>query len=73
MPSVFKALATITAWVLIVFGLLTLVITFVFANIVGAQTGYAGPPPMEASVNSAIGVASMVLSVVVMRLRQKME
>ena len=73
MPPIFKALASITAWVLFIFGFLVLVITFVFMNISQAQVGYAGPPPMQPSVNLAIGAASMVLSVVVMRLRQKME
>ena len=73
MPNIFKALATITAWVLFIFGLFMVVITFIFMNVAQAQVGYAEPPPFQPSVNIAIGIASLVLSVVVMRMRQIME
>ncbi|MFC1937130.1 hypothetical protein ACFLWY_01060 [Chloroflexota bacterium] len=73
MPQIFKVLASITAWVLFIFGLLVLVITFVFMNVAQAQGGYAVPPPIGPSINLTVGVASMTLSVCVMKLRQMLE
>ncbi len=66
MPSIFKALASITAWVLFIFGLLSLLGGF--GRIIGGST--------ELSLMSAyfgFGVGSLVLSVVVMKLRQMLE
>ena len=72
MPPVFKALATITAWVLFinfwVSGLSTLVMGIVNGQLFGAEL-----PPMSIYVGFALSIASGVLAVVVMRLRQKME
>lgn len=63
MPSVFKALATIAAWVLWVFGLLSLIGGFarIFA-------GSPGVPLMSAYFG--LGILSLFLSVVAMKLRQ---
>ena len=66
MSSIFKALASITAWVLFIFGALALLGGFV--RIIGGQpeidlmTAYFG-----------FGVGSLFLSVVTMKLRLKME
>ncbi len=72
MPPIFKALASITAWVLFinfwVSGLSTLVMGIVNGQLFGAE-----PPPMVIPASFALSVASGVLAVVVMRLRQKME
>jgi len=68
MPRVFKSLATIAAWVLFVFGLLRLLIGLVMAFASGPN-----PVPMEAYLDFAIGISSLTLSVVVMRIRQKLE
>jgi len=68
MPRVFKSLATIAAWVLFVFGLLRLLIGLVMAFASGPN-----PVPMEAYLDFAIGISSLMLSVVVMRIRQKLE
>lgn len=66
MPKIFKALATITAWILFVFGLLSLVSGF--GRIVG------GSPELELmSAYFGYGVGGLFLSVVVMKLRQMME
>lgn len=66
MPRIFKALATITAWILFVFGLLSLVSGF--GRIVG------GSPELELmSAYFGYGVGGLFLSVVVMKLRQMME
>ena len=73
MPPVFKALATVVAWILFVFGCLALLAGF--GRIVGLVLGLASVPP---SVNLmagyfGIGIISLILSVVAMRLRQKLE
>ena len=73
MPQIFKALASISAWVLFFFGMFTLVITFVFMNMSQAQVGYSEPPPMQPYLGLAIGVVSIVSSVVAMRLRKGLE
>lgn len=66
MPKIFKALATITAWILFVFGLLSLVSGF--GRIVG------GSPDLELmSAYFGYGVGGLFLSVVVMKLRQMLE
>ena len=73
MPSIFKALATITAWILFILGLLVIVINFVFVMIDQAQKAFAGPPAMDGIIIEAVGVAIMVLAVVVMKLRHMLE
>lgn len=66
MPKIFKALATITAWVLFVFGLLSLISGF--GRIIG------GSPDLELmSAYFGYGVGGLFLSVVVMKLRQMLE
>ena len=44
MPSVFKALASITGWVLFIFGLLALLGGFI--RILGASVGISGTPEL---------------------------
>ena len=73
MPEKFKALATISAWVLFVFGLFVIAITLFMAIASGAVSPEAGAPPMQAYVAYITGVVSITLSVVVMKLRQMLE
>jgi hypothetical protein len=68
MPSVFKALATIAVWVLFIFGLLRLAIGLVMAFTSGPEQAAMG-----AYLDFAVGVGSLILSVVAMRLRQAMK
>jgi hypothetical protein len=68
MPSVFKSLTTIAAWVLFVFGFLRLIIGLVMAFASGPEI-----PPTGVYLDFAIGVASLTLSAVVMQLRRKLE
>jgi hypothetical protein len=68
MPSIFKALSTITAWVLFVFGLLRLVIGLVMAFTTGPQTA-----SLPIYLDFFVGVLALTLSVVVMLLRKKLE
>jgi len=65
MPTIFKALATITAWVLFIFGSLSLLGGFgrIFGSAeINLVTAYFG-----------FGVGGLFLSVVVMKLRQMLE
>ena len=68
MPPIFKALATIAAWVLFVFGLLRLLIGLVMAFSSGPNE-----PPIQTYLDFAIAVGSLTLSVVVMKLRKMLE
>ncbi|MFC1912939.1 hypothetical protein ACFLX7_01945 [Chloroflexota bacterium] len=66
MPSIFKALASINAWVLFVFGCLSLLGGF--GRIIGGVTEL----PLI-SAYFGFGVGSLFLSVVVMKLRKMLE
>ena len=71
MPDIFKALATITAWVLFIWGCIT-----ILSATVGYYWGYAEgdySPGISSLASWGVGTVELVLSVVVMRLRQKME
>ena len=66
MVSIFKALASITAWVLFVFGAISLVGGF--GRIIG------GSPELDViTAYFGFGVGSLFLSVVTMKLRKNLE
>jgi len=68
MPSIFRTLATIVAWVLFVFGLLRLLIGLVMAFSTGPEL-----PATQVYLDFAVGVGSLTLSVVVVKLRQMLK
>ena len=68
MPSKFKSMATIAAWVLFVFGLLRLMVGLIMSF----STGPASPPT-QVYLDFAVGIGSITLSVVVMKLRKMLE
>jgi len=72
MPQIFKALATITAWILwisgFVMGFSTLAMGIISGSLYGTE-----PTPMVFPVSFAVALAYGIGAVVVMRLRQKME
>ena len=68
MPSIFRALSSITAWVLFLFGLLRLIIGLVMAFSTGPQLA-----TLPIYLDFIVGVTSMTLSVVVMTLRKKLD
>ena len=71
MADKYKALASIAAWVLFIFGLLNLGVGFVVACY---QAGdILENFPVNSDIELALAVVTITLSVVVMRLRQKME
>jgi hypothetical protein len=69
MPKIFKALATITAWLLFIAGWVFLISSF----IQWAAYGFAPEGWEPQAAFCGIGTASFVLSVVVMKLRQGMK
>ena len=73
MPQIFKALATINAWVLFVLGWLVLLIgVIIMPSIEGAL--FAGTaPPILFWVALASAVGTLALSIVLMKLRQMLE
>jgi hypothetical protein len=73
MPNIFKALASLSAWGLFVLGWFIIVINVVMGAIGGEYFNPAKVPSAEMGLFAGLGVASVVLAVVVMRLRQKME
>jgi len=73
MPPIFKALATISAWFLFVFGWLVVLITLFMQIASGGATPAAGAPPIQIYLAYVCGIASITLSVVVMKLRQMLE
>ncbi|RJQ40868.1 MAG: hypothetical protein C4555_00855 [Dehalococcoidia bacterium] len=66
MPSTFKALASITVWVLFIFGLLSLVGGF-------GRIAAGSPSTFLMSAYFGFGVASLFLSVVTMKLRKMLD
>ena len=68
MPSVFKALSTITVWVLFLFGLFRLVIGLVMAFTTGPQSA-----ALPVYLDFFVGIFALTLSVVVMLLRKKLD
>jgi len=72
MPPIFKALASITVWGLFILGWLLLLGTNIGSAMAGAFFG-AEPPPLATYLGNGVGVVSVTLSVVVMKLRQMLE
>jgi len=72
MPSIFKALASITVWILFILGCLGLLLGNIGAAMGGAFFG-AEPPPMEMYVANGLCITSLILAVCAMKLRQMLE
>ena len=72
MPEIFKALATITAWILFIFAIIVGFSLFIQGIIIGELYG-PEVPSMEMWAGSAVALAFALGSVVVMLLRKKME
>ena len=73
MPPVFKALATITVWVLFILGWIGVVLAVL--GYIGTMV-WIGLPPMETVVIAGIfagGVVCFILSACAMKLRQLLE
>ncbi len=73
MPQIFKALATTTAWVLWVCGLVMGFSTLIVGIIAGDLFNTEAVTPMSYPVMFAVAGAYAILAVVIMILRKKME
>jgi len=67
MQRIFKGVATIIIWFLFILGLILVVLDGIVFPIIGriAMT--------EAYIATGLGIASLILSVVAMKIRQKLE
>jgi hypothetical protein len=66
-PQIFKALATITAWFLFIWGLILCVVDGLVFPIMGQVS------MTEAYFATGLGIASLILSVVAMKLRKMLQ
>lgn len=73
MPPIFKALATITAWTLFVLGWIILLVGVLIMPGVGGVFFAGTPPPVIFWIALAAAVATLILSVAAMKLRQMLE
>lgn len=70
MPNIFKALASITAWILFALGCLGLISRVIVWL---GETGFAGTDTSQLAMDFVVVTVFLVASVVVMILRQKMD
>ncbi|MFC1928408.1 hypothetical protein ACFLXK_02235 [Chloroflexota bacterium] len=70
MPPIFKALATISAWILFIGGCISLLVTTINWAV---NVGFIGQPPLAAFMGWGLSAAELVLSVCVMKLRKMLE
>jgi hypothetical protein len=68
MSPKFKKLGTAIVWILFVFGLLRLIIGLVYAFSSGPEA-----PPTHAFYDFAVGVGSLILSAVAMKIRRALD
>jgi len=73
MPPIFKALATITAWSLFIFGWVWLIIALVMAAIDRVLCVPGAPPTWPYFAGWGLSVLTLFLAVIVMKLRQMLE
>ncbi len=67
---IFKALASIAAWILFIGGCISILLTTITVTI---TMGLIGEPSITAYIGWGLGAADLTLATVIMRLRQKME
>ena len=70
MPPIFKALASITVWILFVGGCISELVTTINWLVL---TGFIGAPPLAAFIGWGVGAGALTLAVVCMKLRQMLE
>ena len=67
MQRIFKGIATITIWFLFILGLVLVVLDGIVFPIIGKNT------ITDAYFATGLGIASLILSIVAMKIRQKLE
>ncbi|GAG17136.1 unnamed protein product [marine sediment metagenome] len=73
MPHIFKTLATIGAWTLFIAGWLFALVNLIIAILTGVMFTAGAEGWVEVLAYFVLAIVCIPLSVVVMRLRQKME
>ena len=73
MPPIFKALASITVWILFILGWFWLLIGGIIMPAVGRAFVAGEPPPWAFHAAWVVGVMTLTLSVCAMKLRQMLE
>ena len=73
MPPIFKALATLSAWVLWIVSLVMGFSAFIMGMVTGDLYSTTGPEPVVYPIAWAVALAYGIGAVVVMLLRKKME
>ncbi len=73
MPGIFKALASITAWILFIGGLITLVSNLVMPALDGQLYVVGVTPPIQFFIGLGLATIQLALAVVVMKLRHMLE
>ncbi len=73
MSSIFKALASTTAWILFIGGLITLANVLIMTALSGQLYAVDSPPPMQFFVGLGIATFTSASAVVCMKLRQLLE
>jgi len=72
MPSYFKALATVGAWIMFIAGMVMGLSTFI-QGIINEELYTSGEVPMTYPVSFAVAAFYVLAAVVIMILRKKME
>ena len=70
MPQIFKALTSISAWVLFIGGCISILTTTINWIALGS---FIGEPPLAAFMGWGLGAVDLALAAVVMKLRQMLE
>ena len=73
MPPIFKALTTISAWVLFIVGLLGLVMGLIIVPAATPLPLGGTAPPIQMYLTIGLGIVSLILAVCAMKLRQMLE
>ena len=73
MPSIFKALASITAWILWISGLVMGFSTLILGTMAGDLFNATEEAPISYAISFAVALAYAVGAVVVMLIRKKLE
>ncbi len=73
MVTIFKVLASITAWILFIGGLATLVSVLLMTYLSGQLYLVGSPPPMEFYVGLGISAITLAAAAYVMQVRKLLE
>jgi hypothetical protein len=73
MPQIFKALVTVTIWLMFIAAWLAILMPFILGGIVGGGFFSSEPPPMDVFVGLALSVGFAFAGGFLMLVRKKLE